>query len=230
MYGAPEERLGLQQLHQLVEDAQVREARGETICQLSQMISRQISQEPSRGETSGEPGSVGALDSGELGRMCTQLMYLIARGMLAKALAFCAHTGMHLDLSSSLFPPLLRALSPAPHPPPRAEKTCVDSGKSRRPACGISQHTHGISSHTHEPSHKSQAREPSTRACVLLTRCTDTETRDQEEVGADVGGEQGSTDDSEEADDAVVLLQWAASIGKQHTIYICVCIYSGPRP
>ena len=121
-------------------------------------------------------------------------------------------------------PPLLRALSPAPHPPPRAEKTCVDSGKSRRPACGISQHTHGISSHTHEPSHKSQAREPWTRACVLLTRCTDTETRDQEEVGADVGGEQGSTDDSEEADDAVVLLQWAASIGKQHTIYMCVYI------
>ena len=91
MYGAPEERLGLQQLDQLVEDAQAREARGETICQLSQMISRQISQEPSRGGAAGEPGSVGALDTGELGRMCTQLMYLIARGMLAKALAFCAH-------------------------------------------------------------------------------------------------------------------------------------------
>ena len=100
--------MGQLHLDQLVEDAQVREARGETVCQLSQMISRQISQEPSR--STGEPGSVDALDTGELGRMCTQLMYLIARGMLAKALAFCAHTGMHLDLSSSLFPPL-RCLS-----------------------------------------------------------------------------------------------------------------------
>ena len=122
--------MGQLHLDQLVEDAQVREARGETVCQLSQMISRQISQEPSR--STGEPGSVDALDTGELGRMCTQLMYLIARGILAKALVFCAHSGMHLDLSSSLSPPLLRVLSPAPHPPPRAEKSCVNSGKSRR--------------------------------------------------------------------------------------------------